>query len=284
VCGVVLGSTSAHLVFGSMPESWALSASALVLLHIVVAFREARALRLRHVVLATLLAAGVTITSLAPALVCFLLWQPQQRLMAVRVRWAAYCLIVGAFALGLQAVVRPQADPLEIRKYGDEGRFVEVDVPIGQRLVQLTRGLCVQNIVGFKPTVGHAWRESVVTASADYDALGRATAMTWVGLLGMAVIRLGWVGPAAPRTLLAAVVCLALAAGLHAFYGLSNMFLYSCSFTFYVLAIFAHGLRGARPVLVLAPIVAFAALLAINNIRFAAAIVALLDALGYHAG
>jgi hypothetical protein len=281
---LVLACTSAHLVFAALPESWILSAALLIVLQMLVVWRESPMLRLRHAVLACVLASGITITNAGPALVCFLLWHAGRCRRGNIIRWAAYCLVFGSFLFGLQTAVRPDAEPLQPAHYFDEARFVETNVPLPQRVAGLTHGLFVQSVVGWIPAVGVAYGRPVLRAGSAYDTLGLVTVAVWIalslGAIGVLLQRGVW----RRRTFLAAVVCLGLVAGLHSFYGLTNLFLYSCSFTFYVLAILAHSLAGIRGRGVAAILGGFWVLLAVNNARFCARIVTMLDQLGRGSG
>ena len=277
LAALILASTASHIVFGSLPESWALSAIALILLQCVVAARTSTSCRHRHLVLASLLACGVTITSGAAVLVCWLLAQKSARLSVRLKRFVAHCVALGTFGFALQMVVVPDGDPLLPAHYLDELRFLELDRPLSQRLVTLAHGLFVQNIVGWVPRVAYSYGRPGLAASWEYDGVGLATAAIWLALIGLALLRALRGRVACDRPLLATCACLALAAGFFSYYGLSNMFLYSSTFTFYVIAIVARGLSHDNERVAAAILGAFWLLLAVNNLRFAIRVVAMLD-------
>lgn len=279
LAALLLGGTAAHLVFAAMPESYIVSAATLILLQLLVVRRRSPSLRLRHLVLAAVLATGVTITNILPALVCLLCSQPARRWRAVVVRWAAYGLLVGGVLISLQSLVRPVAEPLEPSFYLHEQRFLELEIPVSRRVANLLGGVTLQNVVGWVPIHWRGPGPSGPRASMQYDGLGVATSICWAGL-GLAAMLLGirarcWRQP----TFVAAALCLVAATAIHSVYGQETLFLYSCSFTFYVVALLAHGPAGARLRPVAMALGAFLVLLVVNNAHFCGRIIAMLRAL-----
>lgn len=280
--GLILASSAGHVVFGSAPESWVFSAAALILLHRLVAARP-RARRHRHLVLASLLATGVTVTHAAAALVCWLLAQRRPGTPGRLARFALHAVALGAFAFALQGVVVPDGDPLIPARYLNEARFVEMDPSLGQRLRTIAHGVFVQNVVGWIPRASSSFGRPGLAASWNYDALGKWTAAAWLCLVAFALTRIAAGRVPIDRPMAALWGCLALAAALFSYYGLSDLFLYSATFTFFVVAIVVRGVSQGNRRLGVAMLAAFWLLLLVNNARFAIRALATLDRLGQSA-
>ncbi len=275
--GLILASTTGHIVFASAPESWVLSAAALILLHRLVVARRSPIRRHRHLVLAGLLAIGVTATHGAAVLACWLLAQQGPRPALRLKRFVVHGVALGAFAFALQLVILPDGDPLIPAHYLNEARFVEADRSLEYRLSKIGHGMFVQNVVGWIPRASSSFGRPGLAASANYDALGKWTAAAWLCLAACVLIRIiaGRVPLDRPMTALWA--CLALAAALFSYYGLSDMFLYSATFTFFVVAIVVRGVSQGNERIGAAILAAFWLLLIINNARFVIRVLATLD-------
>lgn len=272
-----LGSTASHVVFGAMPESYIVSAATLVLLHLIVAQHGAPALRQRHIVLAGVLSIGVTITNIIPALVCYVFQTTARRRWATVLRWTAYSLLIGAFLLSAQAIVRPEATPFEPGAYRHERRFIDEDVSAGRRAMNVMLGVMLQNVVGSTPVNGPDVGLPGVRAGFAYDKPAWIVVYVW----GLASLVAFWLlvsgGRWRCRTFVAAGACLVLVVALHSVYAHEGLFLYSCQFTFFVLAMLAHGLTGVHWRAATAGLVVLLVALVVNNLQFCARVIATLD-------
>jgi len=274
----LLGCTTAHLSFAAMPESYIVAAATLISLQLLVAHRQSLRLRFRHAVLVGVLATGVTITNAAAALVCYCCWRRTRRAAYV-VRWAAYSLLIGSALLAAQSLILPQACGLEPSEYVYQQRFLHTQTPLGQRLAGLVNASLVQNVVGWIPAPAVIYGRPALRAGLQYDRLGQATVWLWavssVAAAWMVWRRRTW----GSATFVAALLCLLVAAGFHSQYGYDNLFLYSCCFTFYVLALPAHGLAGSRSAPVALIVVVICVAMAVNNARFCKRVPAMLGEL-----
>lgn len=277
LAAAILGSTAAHVVFGSMPESYIVSAATLVLLHLVVVRQGGPSLRQRHIVLVGVLAASVTITNVIPAVVCFAFCIGGRRRWTTVAQWTAYSLLIGAFLLSVQAVVRPEAKPFEPGAYQYERRFIDKDVSVERRAVNVALGVTVQNVVGSIPVNGPDVGLPGVRAGFGYEGMG------WIAVGVWAVAGLGavWLllrgGRWRCRAFAAAAMCLIPVVALHSVYAHEGLFLYSCQFTFFLLAMLAHGLTGVRSRVVTAGLAVLLIVLVINNVQFCVRVLATLD-------
>jgi hypothetical protein len=265
---LALAATAAHVVFCAQPETYALCGAALVLLHGVLACGTTRALRLRHEVLVAVCAAGVTITNVVPALICYLARHPARRRWRSVGRWFVLTALAGGAALSMQNVLLPMAAlgraPGE---YHSEADYFGPAAP-GVVVTRLARGLLLENMIGTAPLVTPSPRGLVLSPGPYTRGPARVAAGIWLALLAGAAGTLlrarAWRQP----TLSAALACLGAVAVLHSFYGNDTLFLYSCTYTFYVLAIAAHALpHMPRRVAVVACVV-LVLVLALNDILF----------------
>lgn len=278
---VLLGSSAAHVTFSAVPEAYTLSAAALILLHVLVAAGRGPALRLRHQVVAAVLAAGVTVTSALPALACFLCTRRGQRRFGLLLRWASLVTLLGCGLLTVQTHAFPAAAlGITPEQYVGEARFLSPPAPLRQVVGDLARGLFLENVVASAPATVNYRALTILWPGAYEGWLNRITVGVWVlgALVAFALpaYRRDWRQP----TLWAAVACLLISAGVHCVYGRDHLFLYSCTYTFYVLAIAAHGVRRLPRALAVTGVVLLVVLLAANNARFLVQVVARLEQLG----
>ena len=271
---MALGGTSAHLVFGAIPETYTLSAAGLILLHWLLARRSGGTVRLRHEAPAAVFAIGATTTHVFTAAVCFLASRSRRAWRRPLVRWAAAAVTILAIGVAIQGALIPAT--VEYPDAGalrGEARYVQADPrgSLGRGFWNLGRGLLAENVVApgvaLRPdTDGH-----LGLRLGSYDHwLGRACVVVWwCGLAAAGGVILAYRQTRRP-TLYAVLVCLAAAALLHLFYGNAHVFLYSCTFTFYLFAVAAHALAVVprRPACVL--LAAFTLLLLSSNARFCA--------------
>lgn len=274
---LILGWTTAHLVFGALLETYIISAATLIVLHLLVVCRGAPALRARHLVLASVVAAGITITNVIPAAICCVCMQSARGWRRRVVRWLAQCVVVGSLCLAAQQLCYPAAAPIQVDEYLAETRFADATPTLGARLMNLAHGMALQNVVGWLPVDGRELGLPGVRAGWEYDQLGYTTAAAWFGLGVAAVWRIGQSQVWRRRSFVAVTLCLVAAAALHSTYGNESLFLYSGSFTFYVVALLAHGLIGGRTRVLVALLSGFLVLLATDNLRFLTRVLAILD-------
>jgi len=284
ILAATLGITSAHLVFAAAPETYSLAAATLVLLHLLLAGRRRFRLRLRHEVFAGVLAVGITVASAYAAVVCFFVARAGRHRARAFVRWLIHLAGVVGLLLVVQSVLLPPAALRtgDLGMYRDEQRFVARGP--GARLWTITwnlaRGLFAENVVG--PSV--RWTRNadghLTLRMGPYDTpLSRLLVVGWLVLFAVALGILAAKRVLRRPTLWAALICLAGSAALHSFYGNEYVFLYSCTFTFFVWALVAHALTGARNIWVLVGIMAFTVLLLVNNIAFFGRVLEALDSL-----
>jgi hypothetical protein len=98
------------------------------------------------------------------------------------------------------------------------------------------------------------------------------------GLLGAAVVAFTRRGLRRP-TFWAALACLCGTSVFHLFYGNDYIFLYSCTFVFYLFAIVAHAAAGVPRRWLTPAVIAFGLLLLVNNAAFLERVLQALDAL-----
>lgn len=262
----VLGSTAAHLVFGAMPETYAMSAAGLILLHWLLARRPQGRVRLRHEVPAAVLATGATITHFFTALFC-LLCGTRRRMRRFN-RWGPAWLgtLALPLALGL-ALLPPEAWPTS----GGPPLITRLRLtgPLPAAVWNVGRGMLAENVVGPSVAVGTDSDGHVGLRLGAYESrLAKASLAAWWLVLVIAITAIAADARARRPTLWAALACLGFSAVLHVFYGNAYVFLFSCTFTFYVIAIVAHGLAVVPRWAGIALIGGIGVLVAANNLVF----------------
>ena len=273
----LLACTAGHIVLSSLPETATLSACSLILLHLLLAHKDGRAVRVRHQVVAAVFSAGMTITNGLAALVCFAARHAGQRRPRVLLRWAATTALVLCFGLVVQSTALPtSAIGQAPGEYASEAHYLRAPA-IGEVCQNLSRGMLLQSVVGASVCV-QSRPLGPVLAPGPYDTPAAITCVAvWlilaVGGTVAAVRGRAWAAP----SFWAAAGCLVITAGIHTFYGHDHVFLYACSFTFYVLAIPAHGLRHMPRWLAVPAVATLLAVLLVRNACFAAAILRTLD-------
>ncbi len=282
VLAALLGATSGHLVFAATPETYAFSGAALVLLHLLVARGPRRGVRFRHEVLAGVVATGVTTTHAVIAGVCFVATHGGALGRRRLLRWLACLPTVLAVPLVLQSVLLPSAAVREmhVAMSQDDVRFLGPGpfAAPGRTLGNVARGVLAESVVGFTPVVRMNDRRRPVLGAGPYTGvLARLGVFIWAaGLLGAAAVVFARRSLRRP-TFWAALACLCGTGVLHLFYGNDCVFLYSCTFTFYLFAIVAHAAAGVPRRWLTPAVIAFGLLLIVNNIIFGARVLAVLD-------
>jgi hypothetical protein len=293
--GAGLGISAGHLVFGAIPETYAWSAMGLALMHLVLAGCKGRALagagrqevvRSRHVVPAAVLAIGVTVTHLVPASFCYALgrrgWWRWRRfrfwLAAVATNLALLVALQNAFFASASGLpdLRPGLLAAE-KRYLTEPRVGVVP----EALVNVFRGVFAESVAGSWPRPGRDRDgRAGVQLGAYSGALSRICVAFWWLLLAGSAAAVVMKASARGPTLVAVVLGLAFAIALHIFYGNRHVFLFACTFTFYLFALVAHGLRVLphRPAVL--GLAVWIGLCALNNGRFCARLLELLWIVG----
>lgn len=284
----LLGVTAGHLMFAAIPETYTLCAASLIGLHLLVALRSRPAVRLRHHVFAAALATGITLSSALVALVCFATSRIGRRPIVSLARWAACVMLLGCAALALQSAVIPAAAVrVEPHEYVAELRYqAKLRAPEGPRattpayvLRNLFRGLLLENVVGATPGRTEYDGRPVIFSGGYESALGRGAAGVWLFCLCGAGLVLARRRPKQGRTLRAASICLLISALIHSFFGNEHLFLFSCLYTFYVLAILAHAAAQLPRGIAIGVTLFLTLLLGCNNALFGRAVLITLEAI-----
>lgn len=251
---LMFATSSAHLFFASVPESFAFSAASLIGLFALHARGTPPAL---VSVLAGVAAFGMVVTNAAAA---FLLELARRRPGWRRVAGAAATVLgVVVVSAGLAAVQKrmyPDSVPFYARgSFSEEPSYVQIPrgAAAAERVRDLAAHLFLFNLAAPEVAVGKPSARFPVTTFAPlgFDRLrpaGRVHAVLWAGLLGLAAYRLAHrsrptrqSGAAAqPGSPLLAPLggWILFNAALHVIYG-EDLFLYSEQWTFAVIAFIA---------------------------------------------
>ena len=273
---LVFGLSASQLVFASLPESWVFSGLALIVLF---------ALGVRPkpprdgLVLAGAAAFGMAVTNLGAAALVRARWLlPERRPVAIVLGLARYLsvvLLLTALLAALQAVVYPGTTPFyrpEPLARDDRLSFVETPTPwafVG-RVREVGAHLLFFDLVAPRLLVTETGTPRTIVdfpeaSFAAFRATGAVHAVLWSALLLLSVS-----GLARTRDplILALALWLASQAALHMVFG-TSLFLYSCQWTFAVIALAAVGTerlglsRGLD-----AALLALVALQAVTNTSF----------------
>jgi hypothetical protein len=235
-------------------------------------------------VLAGVLAVGITIASAYAALVCFFVARAGTHRARAFARWLIHIAGLVGLLLVLQSVLLPPAAlrTSDLGMYGGEQRFVAREP--GARLWTITwnlaRGLFAENIVGPSVTPARNVDGHPTLRMGPYDTrLSRLAVAAWLIVLAAVLGLLATRRVLRRPTLWAVLICLAGSAALHSFYGNDYVFLYSCTFTFYVAALVAHALPAVRKPWAAMVLAALAGLLLVNNVAFLGRVLQGLDSL-----
>ena len=272
---LVFGLSASQLVFASLPESWVFSGLALIVLF---------ALGVRPkpprdgLVLAGAAAFGMAVTNLGAAGLVRARWLLAERPRAILVGLARYLsvvLLLTALLATLQAVVYPGTTPFyrpEPLARDDRLSFVETPTPwafVG-RVREVGAHLLFFDLVAPRLLVTETGTPRTIVdfpeaSLAAFRTTGAVHAVLWSALLLLSVA-----GLARTRDplILALALWLASQAALHMVFG-TSLFLYSCQWTFAVIALAAVGTERLGPRRSLdAALVALVALQAVTNTSF----------------
>ncbi len=270
---LVFGLSASQFVFGSLPESWIFSGlSLLVLFALGTRPRPPR----DGLVVAGTAAFGMAVTNLAAAVLVRARWLVSEgrvgRLVGGLARYLLLVLLATALLSALQSVVYPgaspfyRADPLARE---DRQSFVR-NFELAERTGDLLAHLFFFSLTAPRLLVTETGtpRTTVDFPDPSLAALrpeGAVHAVLWTALLLLAGLGLVRVREPLPLALL---LWLALQAALHLVFG-TSLFLYSCQWTFAVVALVAVGTDRLSPPRALdASLLALVGLQALANTAF----------------
>ncbi len=273
---LVFGLSASQLVFASLPESWAFSGLALVALFTLgVRPRPPR----DGLVLAGIAAFGMAVTNLGAAALVRARWLLAERrpraIVVGLARYLSLVLLLTALLATLQAVVYPGTTPFyrpEILARDDRLSFALPRTPWAfvERLPEVAAHLLFFDLVAPRLLVTETGTPRTIVdfpeaSPAAFRATGAVHAVLWSALLLLAVS-----GLARTRDplIIALALWLASQAALHMIFG-TSLFLYSCQWTFAVVALTAVGTERLGPRRSLdAALLALVALQAVTNTAF----------------
>ncbi len=270
---LVFGLSASQFVFGSLPESWIFSGlSLLVLFALGTRPRPPR----DGLVVAGTAAFGMAVTNLAAAVLVRARWLVSEgrvgRLVGGLARYLLLVLLATALLSALQSVVYPgaspfyRADPLARE---DRQSFVR-NFELAERTGDLLAHLFFFSLTAPRLLVTETGtpRTTVDFPDPSLAALrpeGAVHAVLWTALLLLAGLGLVRVREPLP---LALVLWLVIQAALHLVFG-TSLFLYSCQWTFAVVALVAVGTDRLSPPRALdASLLALVGLQALANTAF----------------
>jgi hypothetical protein len=272
---LVFGFSASQLLFASLPESWAFSGLALVVLFTL----GVRPGPPRDgLVLAGAAAFGMAATNLGAAVLVRARWLLAERPLAILVglaRYLALVLLLTAFLATLQAVIYPGTTPFyrpEPFARDDRLSFALAPTPSAflERVREVGAHLLFFDLVAPRLLVTETGTPRTIidfpeASRAAFRTTGAVHAVLWPVLLLLSA-------PGLARTrdplILALALWLASQAALHMVFG-TSLFLYSCQWTFAVIALVAAGTErlGPRRSLDVA-VLALVALQAVTNTAF----------------
>lgn len=303
---LLLGFSASHVLFGSVPESFVFSATALILFCLTAPYATSRPWLL---ICIGLLCFGITITNLAIAGIIYLRYlAPADSFRRVvqghfspylmsLARFLFSILAIGAVLSGLQKVFYPSSGVfLRPRVFGNMKYsyglqyLLTLDARIFERIVDTVQGFFLYDLFAPKPSVPSVLefvdlRHWLATAGVEltfkassvkeYEWFTYVTILVWISLLASAALiyicskSRAEATPYQGEALVDALVaCLGFQFLLHFIYG-NHAFLYSPHWTFMVVgatAILAQNTLGRRPLRVMLGILVVG--LAINNAIF----------------
>jgi hypothetical protein len=194
---------------------------------------------------------------------------------------------VAALPFVVQALLWPPGEGGDADVYRAEARYVTpvaVSAP-GQAVWNVLRGVCAENMVGPSPIVVQNAEQDLGVRMGSYAGLlNRACAAAWLLALIAAACVVIIRRDAHRPTLWAALFCLLGSAALHTFYGNDHIFLFSCTFTFCVVAVAAHGLATIRSRWRTTVVAGVGLLVLVNNVLFCGQILDALDRINEQQG
>lgn len=251
---LVFGLSASQLVFASLPESWIFSGLALVLLFV---FGTRPAPARDGLVLAGAAAFGMAVTNLGAAALVRARWLvAERRPAAVLVGLARYLslvLVLTALLATVQAVLYPGTTPFyRLETLNRDDRLSFVQAPTASALLgrarEVAAHLLLFDLVAPRLLVTETGTPRTIvdfpeaTPSA-FRVTGALHAVLWLGLLVLSVS--GLLRTRDPL-IVALALWLASQAALHMVFG-SSLFLYSCQWTFAVIALAAVGTNRLGP-------------------------------------
>ena len=250
---LTFATSSAHVFFASVPESFAFSAASLIGLFALHARGAPSAARS---VLAGVVAFGMVVTNVAAVgLLALARPRPVWRRLAGAGATVVAVVAVSAALAAVQKRIYPDSVPFYARgSFSEEPSYVQV--PRGAaamgRVRDVAAHLLLFNLAAPEVAVGKPSARFPVTTFAPpgFEHLrpsGRVHAALWLGLIGLAAFRLARRPPlpspsgaaeTRPPLLAPLAAWILFNAGLHLFYG-EDLFLYTEQWTFAVVALVA---------------------------------------------
>lgn len=252
----LFGLSASQLFFGSIPESYAFSGASLLVLFVLFAGGATAGVRFLAV---SVFSFGVMVTNLAVALLLRALaldWKGDARGAGRRLaRYAAAVVLIAGLLSGVQEWYYPRARVFfGAASFQEERSYLFLPRSAGDaaaRAVVLLANVALFNLAAPELDVQKAEHRYPVTSfgapsPAALRPSGLLYGVLWLGGLGVAVARIAGRRLHREPPVAALLVCLALNLTLHLVYG-ETLFLYSCHWTFAVLALAAVAAQRAFP-------------------------------------
>ena len=248
---VAFGLSASQLFFGSFPETFAFSGASLLLLFVAFAAPRPSGARCLG---AALVSFGVTTTNLVAGVLLAWARRPEgESRSRALVRVGGFAAVVVALAAGLSLVQKRVAPSAELfflpASFSEETSYVVIPRDVAsafRRAGDLAESVLFSNLAAPGVTVVQAGEQPPKVRFGARRLAGWSHAALWVGLLAVAGYGLsGRARPAGP-VLRALLLWSAFNALLHSVYG-EPFFLYSCHWTFAVLAVAAVGVEAGCP-------------------------------------
>lgn len=255
----LLGLSAAHLVFGSVTETYIFSAFGLLLFFVLLLAPERP---LREFILPGLLTLGITITNVVQSLIGFALVRRDARQWR---RLVSLLLAAGAALTILTAVVYPYSVrlffvPSELLLENQHTAHLGRGTLLPARFAQVTKSLLFYDVVAVPPSVTVVNKEGrppfpkfnylqPPLGLKEYlsNRFGLPPFLLWSLLLAWAAARFVWRGRRSPyfSFQLSLLAILAFNLGMHLFYGFEP-FLYTPNWTYALLFFVALSLDGMK--------------------------------------
>lgn len=251
---LVFGLSASQLVFASLPESWAFSGLALVVLFTLgVRPRPPR----DGLVLAGAAAFGMAVTNLGAAALVRARWLLAERrpgaILVGLARYLSLVLLLTALLATLQAVVYPGTTPFyrpELLARDDRLSFALTPTPSAffARVPEVGAHLLFFDLVAPRLLVTETGTPRTIVdfpkaSPAAFRTLGAVHAVLWSALL---LLSASGLARTRDPLIIALALWLASQAALHMVFG-TSLFLYSCQWTFAVIALAAVGTDRLGP-------------------------------------
>lgn len=243
---ITFGLSMSQLVFGSLPESYSIACCSIVLTYILFLICiKTRNLYLAYWIVAGLLSFGVTITNFVQTLICFAatvfgLQRPRKIILILEY---ASCVLSFAFLLSLiQKITFPQSSFFfEPSMFANESQFIKNYILEQPFLVlsQIINNFFMVNFVSPSPfaipkTPISPMILSFFNRPLDYNLIGWLGIVVWLGLFILGTLK----NIQSLKTnflIIGILLAVIFNIFIHSLFGVNEMFLYTCNFTFPVL-------------------------------------------------